>query len=123
MNKILVIDNNIYNIKIVQMAMASIGCEVIDAYNGNEGIIRAKDELPDLIFMDISMPTMDGIEAMNQLKELPALKNVPIIAYTAYAMRGDRERFLDEGFDDYLSKPVCISDLIATTQKHLRLRI
>ena len=119
MYKILVVDDIIFNIKLIQDAMTSLGYEVIEAYNGHEGIIKAKDELPDLIFMDIHMPKMDGIESMKRIKEVPTLINVPIIAYTAYAMRGDREKLLDEGFDAYLSKPISLAGLIETAKQHL----
>ena len=119
MHKILVIDDSMFNVKIVQAAMTSLGYEVVEAYNGNEGVIKAKKELPNLIFMDINMPVMDGIESMKRIKEVPALKKIPVIAYTAYAMNGDKEMLLAEGFDEYLSKPVSISGLIDTAKKLL----
>ena len=119
MYKILVIDDSKFSIKLVRDAMTSLGYEVIKAYNGHEGIIKATTELPDLIFMDIQMPEMDGISSMLRIKEVPALVNVPVIAYTAYAMKGDREQFLGDGFDGYLSKPISLESLIETVQKHL----
>ena len=119
MNKILIVDDCMYSIKIIQTTMTSLGYEVIVAYNGKEGIIKAVDELPNLVFMDISMPIMDGIESMKRIKEMHNLKNVPLIAYTAYSLKGDREKLLDEGFDEYLPKPVSVSNLINMAQKHL----
>ena len=119
MHKILVIDDNKFNIKLVRDAMNSLGYAVIEAYDGTAGIKKAKCEMPDLIFMDIHMPEMDGIEAMKGIKGVPALNNVPVIAYTAYAMKGDREELLSEGFDEYLSKPVSLTYLKDTAQKLL----
>ena len=119
MHKILVVDDNKFNIKLVREAMNSLGYAVVEAYDGAEGIEKAKHEMPDLIFMDIHMPKMDGIESMKGIKGVPALNNVPVIAYTAYAMKGDREELLSEGFDEYLSKPVSLTYLKDTAQKLL----
>lgn len=119
MYKILVVDDSQFNVKIVQVAMDSLGYEVVEAYNGYEGIVKAKEELPNLIFMDINMPEMNGIESMKRIKEEPTLNKVPVIAYTASAMKGDKEMLLEEGFDGYLSKPISISGLIDTAKKHL----
>lgn len=119
MNKILVVDDSMANINLVRAVMTSQGYEVIEAHNGNEALTVAKDEMPHLIIMDINMPTMDGIESMKQIRKLSTMKNVPIIAYTTYAFKGDRKNLLDEGFDDYLSKPASVSALIDVAQKNL----
>ena len=119
MHKILVVDDNKFNIKLVREAMNSLGYAVVEAYDGAEGIEKAKHEMPDLIFMDIHMPEMDGIEAMKGIKGVPALHNVPVIAYTAYAMKGDREELLRKGFDEYLPKPVSLTYIKDTAQKLL----
>lgn len=119
MHKILVVDDNKFNIKLVREAMNSLGHTVVEAYDGIEGIKKAKHEIPDLIFMDIQMPEMDGIESMKGIKGVPALNKVPIIAYTAYSMRGDKERLLSEGFDAYLSKPVSFTYIKDYAQKLL----
>ena len=119
MHKILVVDDNKFNIKLVREAMNSLGYAVVEAYDGAEGIEKAKYEMPDLIFMDIHMPKMDGIEAMKGIKGVPALNNIPVIAYTAYAMKGDRENLLSERFDEYLPKPVSVAYIKDTAQKLL----
>ncbi len=119
MHKILVVDDNKFNLKLVREAMNSLGHAVVEAYDGVEGIEKAKYEMPDLIFMDIHMPKMDGIEAMKGIKGVPALNNIPVIAYTAYAMKGDREDLLSEGFDEYLPKPVSVACIKDTAQKLL----
>ena len=119
MHKILVVDDNMFSIKLVRDAMTSLGHEVVEAHDGIEGIEKAKYEIPALIFMDIQMPKMDGITAMKEIKRVPALNNVSIIAYTAHAMKGDREELLREGFDEYLSKPASFTYLKETAQRHL----
>lgn len=120
MYKILIVDDNKLNIKIVREAMNSLGYGVVEAYDGTEGIKVAKHEMPDLIFMDIHMPKMDGIKAMKGIKGVFALNKVPVIAFTAFAMKGDRDKFLREGFDEYLSKPVSLTCIKNTAQKLLQ---
>ena len=119
MYKILVVDDVESNVRLVQAILDPFGYEVIEAYSGHEAVIKAESELPNLIFMDINMPEMDGVESMKRIKALPALIDVPIIAYTAYAMDGDREKLLFEGFDEYLSKPISSAGLIGTVKRHL----
>jgi CheY-like chemotaxis protein len=87
------------------------GCEVLIARNGVEAIALAKERLPDVILMDVQMPEMDGLEATRLLRQNGALRLTPIIALTALAMPGDRERCLDAGMDDYLSKPLGLKEL------------
>lgn len=119
MHKILVIDDNIFNIKIVEVAMTSVGYEVIKADNGIEGVMKAKTEFPDLVFMDVDMPIMNGIEAMKQIKAFAELKEIPVIAYTAHAMKGDKEKLLNEGFDCYLAKPISVSIIVDLACQYL----
>ena len=119
MNKVLVVDDNLVNVKLVQVTLTALGYEVVCAYNGVEGVEKTREERPDLIFMDIQMPEMDGMDAMKKIREDSDLNKIPIIAYTAYAMKGDRSRLISMGFDDYLSKPVTASNLISLIKKYL----
>ena len=118
MKKILVVDDNILNIRLVE-AMMEPHYELIAAFNGIEGIEKAKEEIPDLILMDIQMPEMDGTKAMKEIKGTDGLEDVPIVAYTAFAMKGDMEKLLQEGFDDYLEKPISISILAELVNKYI----
>ena len=118
MKKILIVDDNILNIRLVE-AMMEPNYELITAFNGVEGIEKAKEEIPDLILMDIQMPKMDGTTAMKEIKKTDGLEDVPIVAYTAYAMNGDMEKLLQDGFDDYLEKPISISNLVELVNKHI----
>ena len=90
-----------------------IGFEVIVAQDGKEGIAAAARERPDLILMDLSLPVIDGWEAARQLKGSPETATIPIIALSAHAMTGDRERALAAGCDDYDTKPVDLASLMA----------
>ncbi|NOT06555.1 MAG: PAS domain S-box protein [Anaerolineales bacterium] len=95
------------------------GYQVFIARNGMEGFLLAKQEIPDLILMDVMMPVMDGLESTRLIREIDLLKNTPIVALTALAMPGDRERCFAAGMTDYLSKPIRIQELADMIQKHL----
>lgn len=118
MKKILVVDDNMFNIRLVEAIMEP-HYELIIALNGIEGIEKAKEAIPDLILMDIQMPKMDGTTAMKEIKKTDGLEDVPIIAYTAFAMKGDMEKLIEDGFDDYLEKPISISILAELVNKHI----
>lgn len=110
--KILVIEDNEKNRKLFKLIVSSLGHETITAEDGKAGIETAKKEMPDLILMDIQLPVVDGITAMNILQSHEDTKNIPVIAITSYAMKGDRERFLEQGFADYIAKPIDVDSFI-----------
>jgi two-component system, cell cycle response regulator DivK len=87
--------------------------EVLVAVDGGEGVVMARSEAPDLILMDMSLPVVDGWEATRQLKASPETKAIPIIALTAHAMSGDREKAMEAGCDDYATKPIELPRLLA----------
>ena len=91
----------------------------IEATNGIDGIKAAENEAPNLILMDIQMPEMDGMQALERLKSNPATENIPMLALTGYAAGGDRERLMAKGFDDYLSKPLDLDDLLEKVRELL----
>lgn len=95
------------------------GYKMVTAQDGLDGLAQAKLIHPDLILMDIQMPRMDGFEATQRLKSDPELRDVPIIALTALAMPDDRQRCLDSGMDEYISKPVNLRTLAKAMQKLL----
>lgn len=95
------------------------GFKVATAPNGVEGITQAEMIQPSLILMDVQMPVMDGLEATRRMRQIPSLQRIPIIALTALAMRGDRERCLEAGMNDYISKPVVMQELLQLIKKHL----
>lgn len=116
---ILLAEDNPANIQTISSYLSAKGYQLLLARNGLEAITLAQAESPDLILMDIQMPGMDGLQAMQKIRLTPTLANVPIIALTALAMNGDRERCLAAGANAYLSKPVKLKQLAATIQKHL----
>jgi two-component system cell cycle response regulator DivK len=117
--KILIVEDNERNLKLFRSLLNSQGYETIEAWDGEEGVKLAKDQKPDLILMDIQMPVMDGITAIKILKEDPDTKGIPVIALTSYAMKGDRERFLSEGFVEYIAKPIKVDEFLEVVRRCL----
>jgi CheY-like chemotaxis protein len=104
--RILLVEDNPPNLALMQYLLQASGYTTLTAADGREGVAVALRESPDIILMDLEMPIMNGYEAARQLKALPALRGVPIIAVTAFAMVGDRDRILGRGFDGYIAKPI-----------------
>ncbi|MEO9871011.1 PAS domain S-box protein [Ekhidna sp.] len=115
--KILLVDDNDVNRKVASSIMLKSGCNVIEAIDGFDAIEKVSKEGFDLIFMDIQMPKMDGIQATHEVRKINGGSNTPIIAMTAYSMEEDRERFLNAGLDDYLAKPIKADMLIDKIKK------
>jgi CheY-like chemotaxis protein len=113
MTRILYVEDNDDNIYMLRRRLERKGIEVIIANDGEQGIAAARREQPDLILMDLSLPVIDGWEAARRLKSAPDTRAIPIIALSAHAMTGDRERALAAGCDDYDTKPVELAGLMA----------
>jgi two-component system cell cycle response regulator DivK len=109
--KILVVEDNALHRELLTDLLRATGFEVLEAGDGEEGIRVAREERPDLIVMDMQMPVMDGIRAASILKADPDTRSIKILAVTAFAMKGDRERILMSGVDEYLPKPVNTREL------------
>lgn len=118
MKKILVVEDVDFNRDLLVQLLED-NYEVIEAVNGQEGVELAERERPDLILMDLSLPVVDGWEATRQLKANDNSRSIPVIALTAHAMKGDEEKALAAGCDDYLVKPLDEDELIAKIQKYL----
>lgn len=110
--RVLYVEDNPQNMRLVRKFLSMGGYELLEAETGEQGLAIATTELPNLILMDINLPDIDGVEATRILRKTESTANIPIIALTANAMHGDRERFLEAGCDDYLSKPVSKNDLL-----------
>jgi len=104
--KILVVEDNPQNMKVVLMTLKPHGYTLLQATDGEEALKVAVSDNPDLIIMDVQLPKMDGLEVTRELRQMPAFRQVPIIAVTAYAMKGDEEKAREAGCDAYLPKPV-----------------
>ncbi|MGH3147471.1 MAG: response regulator [Rubrobacter sp.] len=113
MPRILLVEDNEMNRDMLSRRLARKKYEVLIAVDGAEGLEKAGSEGPDLILMDMSLPVMDGWEATRQLKANPETKAIPVIALTAHAMSGDREKALEAGCDDYDTKPIELPRLLA----------
>src|SRR5947209_12610683 len=112
MAKILLVEDNEMNRDMLSRRLMRKGYEVVIAVDGREGLEKARSDAPDLILMDMSLPVLDGWEATRQLKADAATKAIPVIALTAHAMSGDRERALSVGCDDYDTKPIELPRLL-----------
>ena len=110
--RILVVEDNEKNMKLFRDVLQARGYATLEATTGEAGLELARAEQPALVLMDVQLPGMDGLEALAQLRQDARTAAIPVLALTAQAMRGDRERFLDAGFDGYLSKPVDVLELI-----------
>jgi CheY-like chemotaxis protein len=117
--KILVVEDNDANMLLTTDVLMMAGYQVVQAMTAEEGIEVARSEQPNLILMDVSLPGMDGLEAAAALKADPTTAGIPIVALTAYAMKGDRERMLAAGCDGYISKPIDIPEFIETVGGYL----
>ncbi len=104
--KILIVEDNPHNMRLIEMTIRDKGYALLRATNGEEALDMAARERPDLIIMDIQLPKMNGLEVTRRLRKNPLFNHTPIIALTAYAMKGDREKILESGCDAYLSKPI-----------------
>lgn len=113
MKKILYVEDNEDNVFMLETRLRRKGFDVIIARDGEQGIAMAQAEAPDLILMDLSLPILDGWEATRQLKAAAETRSIPIIALTAHAMAGDREKAMSVGADEYDTKPVKLPGLLA----------
>jgi two-component system, cell cycle response regulator DivK len=116
--QILVVEDNEKNMKLFRDVLSATGYRILEATTGREAIALATERSPDLVLMDIQLPDIDGVEALGRIRADGRSASVPVLALTAQAMDGDRQRFLAAGFDDYLSKPVNVADLVATVKRY-----
>jgi len=120
MAKILVVDHDARNLRFAATALQNAGHEVLSAKGGTEGIEAALAHAPALVFMDVQMPDMDGLAALKRLRADPRCVSMKVVALTALAMNGDRERLLAAGFDGYLEKPIRYKEFLASVAAMLK---
>ena len=119
MAKILIIEDNPANMTLATFLLQSAGHSVLGARDAETGLTLARAEQPDLVLMDIQLPGMDGLEATALLKGDEATREIPVVALTALAMKGDEERIRASGCDGYIAKPLAYRDFLATISWHL----
>ena len=116
--RVLVVEDNVKNMKLFRDVLQATGYRTLEATTGERAVELAAEHDPDLVLMDAQLPGIDGIEALRRLRGDTRTAETPVIALTAQAMAGDRERFLEAGFDGYLSKPVDLPEFIATVKRY-----
>ncbi len=109
--RLLIVEDNPLNLKLLMVILRPYGYDIFEATDGEEALEVAVREKPALIMLDMQLPKLSGLEVTRRLRQMPAFKHVPIIAVTAYAMKGDREKFIAAGCDAYLSKPIDTREL------------
>jgi two-component system cell cycle response regulator DivK len=118
--RILVVDDNNDSRELVVKVLKNKGYEMIEAIDGEEALEKAMSEKPDLILLDISIPKLNGYEVTKRLKSLEEVKDIPVVALTAHAMKGDRAKALEAGCEGYISKPINVRDLPAQVKSYMR---
>jgi two-component system cell cycle response regulator DivK len=116
--RVLIVEDNERNMKLVRDILLALGYAPLEATSGEAGLVVAAEEAPALVLMDIQLPDLDGAAALQRLRSDERTAGIPVLALTAQAMEGDRERFLAAGFDGYLSKPVDVDELIEAVQRY-----
>lgn len=119
---ILVVEDNDMNMQLVEFLLEEGGYGIVKATSGEEALALTRDAssaTPDLILMDIHLPGMDGLSVVRAMKEEDRTRTIPILALTAHAMRGDRDRFLEAGCDGYISKPIDVKTFLESIERYL----
>jgi len=119
--KILVVEDNDMNMQLVEFLLEEGGYDIVKASSGEEALTITRDSqsAPDLILMDIHLPGMDGLSVVRAMKTDDRTSRIPILALTAHAMRGDKDRFLEAGCDGYISKPIDVKTFISSIEQYL----
>ena len=116
---ILVVDDNEANLRLITAVLKTRGYGLIEARSGETALAVITDQRPALVLMDVQMPGMSGIDVARAVRAMPDTGDLPLVAITAMAMKGDREEILDAGFNDYLAKPYKMADLLGVVTKWL----
>lgn len=115
-DQVLVVEDNARNMRLLRDVLQATGYRTLEASTGGQALTLAAEHRPAVVLMDVRLPDMDGMEALRRLKMDERTASIPVLAVTAQAMKGDRERFTEAGFDGYLSKPVDLDELLAVVQ-------
>lgn len=121
--RILVVEDNDMNMQLVEFLLEEGGYAIVKATSGEEALTITRDQSApalDLILMDIHLPGMDGLSVVRAMKEDSRTRRIPILALTAHAMRGDKDRFLEAGCDGYISKPIDVKTFVSSIESYMR---
>ena len=116
---VLIVEDNEFNMKLFRDVLKAHGYQTLQAFDGLQAVKMARQSQPDLILMDIQLPKISGLEAAKRIKKYPSLTSVPIIAVTAFAMKGDEERILQGGCDGYIAKPISAPQFMEIVERFL----
>jgi two-component system, cell cycle response regulator DivK len=116
--RVLVVEDNETSMKLFRDVLEAMGYRTLEATTGGQAVELAAEHVPDLVLMDIQLPDLDGAEALSRLRADERTVSIPVLALTAQAMHGDRERFLAARFDGYISKPVNVVELLGTVRQY-----
>ena len=116
--RVLIVEDNEKNMKLFRDVLQATGYRTLEATTGEEAVELCLSHAPALVLMDVQLPGIDGVEALERLLQNKRTASIPVLALTAQAMSGDRERFLEAGFDGYLAKPVDVGALIEAVREH-----
>lgn len=117
--KVLIVEDNELNMKLFHDLLTAFGYETIKTSNGRDALQLTREQRPDLILMDIQLPEVSGLEVTGWIKADAELAHIPIVAITAFAMKGDQERILNGGCEDYISKPITVMTFIETVRQYI----
>jgi two-component system cell cycle response regulator DivK len=117
---ILIVEDNELNMKLFQDLLEAHGYKTIPSRNGREAFELIKKHKPNLILMDIQLPEISGLEVTKWIKQDDTVKHIPVIAVTAFAMKGDEEKILQGGCEDYIAKPISVSSFLDVIQRYLK---
>lgn len=115
---VMIVEDNELNMKLFHDLLEAHGYQTVETRNGIEAMALARQHMPDLILMDIQLPEVSGLEVTKWLKADPELKGIPVVAVTAFAMKGDEERIRAGGCEAYLSKPISVAKFLATVREY-----
>lgn len=116
---VLIVEDNELNMKLFQDLLEAHDFKTLQTRNGHDVLQMARQHHPDLILMDIQLPGVSGLDITKELKRDESLKSIPVIAVTAFAMKGDEQKIRDGGCEDYISKPISVMDFLSVVQKYL----
>ncbi len=117
--KVLIVEDNQLNMKLFHDLLTAHGYETLQTNNGRDALALARDHHPDLILMDIQLPEISGLEVTRLIKQDQDLKRIPVVAVTAFAMKGDSEKIRNGGCEDYVAKPISIANFLQTVERYL----
>jgi len=117
MNRILIAEDNPVNRELLREIREADNYDVVEAGDGQEALAKLEQSAPDLVLLDINMPVLDGFAALRRIRQHPRFSQLPVVAVTAYAMKEDREKILQAGFNSYLSKPINAAALLRELQR------